>query len=92
MAEQHHHTQHHIENLIRKVEVLTKATDRAYGSMKRLMWRSFVAGIFTALGATIGVSIVLAVVAYLLSQLRGVPFLEPVIENSQIEKVISPGE
>lgn len=54
---------------------LTRAIQVAYGSKKYLFWRSFLAGLFSGLGATIGVAIVLAAIAYLVRHLGGLPVI-----------------
>ena len=50
-----------------------RAMEKAYGSWKYLAGRSFVAGIFTGLGATVGVAIVLLIIGYILKWLGVIP-------------------
>jgi type IV secretory pathway TrbF-like protein len=52
-----------------------------------MIWRSFVHGIFVGLGATIGVSILVGLATYLITQARVVPLLHDVIDNTNIEQV-----
>lgn len=72
----------------KKVEILIRAVDKIYPSMKVLMLRSFVQGIFVALGSTIGFAIVLGILALILNQLQAIPFFDRAIENYQLDKVI----
>lgn len=53
----------------------TQALDKAYGNWGYLIARSFVAGIFIGLGATVGFAIVVAVVGYILGVLEVVPVI-----------------
>lgn len=50
-----------------------KIFERTYGNWKGIAGRSFVSGIFTGLGATIGVAIVFVMVGYLLKYLGVIP-------------------
>ncbi|MBU1082893.1 hypothetical protein KKE14_00410 [Patescibacteria group bacterium] len=47
--------------------------ERTYGNWKGIAARSFVSGIFTGLGATVGVAIVFVLVGYLLKYLGVLP-------------------
>lgn len=72
----------------KKVEILIGAVDKIYPSMKVLMFRSFVQGIFVALGSTIGLAIVLGILAVILHQLQAIPIVDQAIKNMQLDKVI----
>lgn len=74
--------------VIKKLEILTSAVDKVYPSMKRLILRSFVQGLFVALGSTVGLSIIIALITFILVQTKNVPFLEKYIPEKQIEKVL----
>lgn len=47
--------------------------ERTYGSWKGIAGRSFVSGIFTGLGATVGVAMVLVLAGYILEHLGVLP-------------------
>jgi hypothetical protein len=79
------------DDTINKLEQFTVALDRSYGSMKRLMWRSFVAGLFSALGATIGLAIVLTILAYTIHALQLIPIIGDLIHQSHVEQIL-PGK
>ncbi|GEM_PF-1108310 len=73
---------------IQKLEILVQAVERVYPSMKGLMWRSFVQGIFVGLGTTVGLTIVFGTLTYALTQLKVVPGLGELIEKSKVERII----
>lgn len=75
------------KDLTKKVEILIQAVDKVYPSTKKLMIRSFIQGIFTALGATVGLTVVLTILTFVLAQLRVLPILNNVIDKTQIEEV-----
>lgn len=58
--------QKHVERLIR-------AIDKTYHHPGYLMWRGFLIGLASGLGATIGVAIVLALSGFILRELGGLP-------------------
>lgn len=60
-----------MENLDR----LVKAIDRAYHHPGPLVWRGFLIGLASGLGATIGVALVLAILGFVLRELGGLPFI-----------------
>ncbi|MBI4947983.1 hypothetical protein HY844_00265 [Candidatus Berkelbacteria bacterium] len=64
-----------------KIDQLVKAIDRAYGSKKRLMLRGFVWGLFSGLGATLGVAIVVALLTLFIQAFGGVPFIGSVLQE-----------
>ena len=51
------------------------ALEKAYGSWAYLAGRSFTAGIFVGLGATIGVALVVVIMGYILNALGVVPVI-----------------
>lgn len=61
---------------------------KQYPSYPKLMMRSFVAGLFSALGATIGLSIVLAVLAYAFVQLKGLPGIGQLLDNPKVQEAL----
>jgi hypothetical protein len=52
---------------------LLVAVDKTFHDKRALFTRSFLSGLFSALGATIGVAIVIAMVGFLVRQLGGLP-------------------
>jgi hypothetical protein len=48
---------------------------QAVVNMRYIMWRSFVGGVFSGLGAVLGGTLVLALLVYLLSRLEVVPYI-----------------
>ena len=57
----------------RAAVAFTRIFERTYGNWKGIAARSFVSGIFTGLGATVGVAIVFVVVGYILKYLGVIP-------------------
>lgn len=78
--------------VIKKMEILTAAVEKVYPSAKMLMWRSFVQGIFVAVGLTIGLSIVLAILVFVLAQLRFISPIDTFLKTSVVEKVLPPNK
>lgn len=73
---------------IHKAEMLLKSVDKIFPSYRQLIMRSFLQGIFVALGTTIGFSIVIAIVTFMLSQLKLIPTFQYIIDRTHIEQVI----
>ena len=74
--------------MIKKVEILTSAVEKVYPSSKMLIWRSFLQGIFVAVGLTIGMFIIFGILIFVFAQLK---FFQPVgnfLKNSTVEKVL----
>lgn len=65
-------------NLIHKIE---DAVARVYPKTRVLIWRSFLQGLFVALGATVGLSIVIALLSFLLGNLSFIPGLGTFQQN-----------
>jgi hypothetical protein len=72
----------------KKIDELVQALGKLYPSTRHLIWRSFLQGIFVGLGTTLGVSIVLAVLTYTISQLKLIPILKDIISQTNVEKVL----
>lgn len=68
------------------LQTLVSSIDKVYLDRKRLMIRSFISGVFTGLGATIGLSIVLILIGFILHLLGGVPVVGTYVGN--VSKVI----
>lgn len=58
---------------MKNLDRLVSAIDRAYHHPGPLVWRGFLIGLASGLGATIGVAVVLAIVGFILRELGGVP-------------------
>jgi hypothetical protein len=65
------------------VDRLVEALDRAYHRPGLLMWRSFLQGMFTALGTFVGAILIAAAVGFAIRSLGGVDFFKPVINQFQ---------
>ncbi len=63
------------------VDRLVQSLDRAYHRPGLLVWRSFLSGIFYALGVTIGFTIVITISAFILQSLGGISFFQPFINR-----------
>ena len=66
---------HKEKEVEKRIDFLLHAIERTYPSLGRLMWRSFLQGLFVALGSTIGLTIFLALVTFVLNQLRFIPLI-----------------
>jgi hypothetical protein len=71
-----------------KLDKFIRAVDRVYPPTRELMGKSFLQGISFGLGTTIGVSIILAVLTYMLNNLKHVPVFEQIIMQTQVERVL----
>ncbi len=74
--------------IIKKIEILTRSVERVYPRIAVLMWRSFVQGIFVALGSTVGLAIVITVFTFLLHQLRFIPVVSDFLELINIPRYL----
>jgi hypothetical protein len=54
---------------------LVSAIDKAYHHPGPLVWRGFLVGLASGLGATIGVALVLALLGFILRELGGLPIV-----------------
>ena len=52
--------------MVKRLNYLINAMDKAYPPLRILMIRSFIQGIFVGLGTTVGLSIVLAIAGFIL--------------------------
>lgn len=57
-------------------------------SMRHIIWTSIIRGLFTAIGATFVLSVLLIVVSAVYNTLNDVPFFRDLFQNTQIEQVI----
>jgi hypothetical protein len=74
--------------IIKKIEILTRSVERVYPRIAVLMWRSFVQGIFVALGSTVGLAIVITVFTFFLHQLRFIPVVSDFLELINIPRYL----
>lgn len=59
--------------LEKHLQALTSAIQHTYGTTRALLWRSFLAGLLSGLGATIGVSVIIVLIGYLIRHFGGLP-------------------
>ncbi len=76
------------KDLEKKLDILLSSVDRVYPRTRTLLVRSFLAGLFTAIGTTVGLSIVIALATFTLRQLKVIPPLQMIIQETQIEKFV----
>lgn len=65
----------HEKEGMQNLDRLVKAIDRAYHHPGPLVWRGFLIGLASGLGATIGVALVLTILGFILRELGGIPFI-----------------
>ncbi|MEK7548324.1 MAG: DUF5665 domain-containing protein [Patescibacteria group bacterium] len=64
------------------IQRLVEAIDRTYHHTGLLVWRGFLIGLASGLGATLGVAIVVAGAGILLRQLGGLPWIGQYLLNA----------
>lgn len=74
--------------LSKRIEILASAIDKVYPNIKTLMFRSFIQGVFVALGTTVGLSLVLAIFTFILRQLGIIPAIGDIIKSWQLENYL----
>jgi hypothetical protein len=65
------------------IDQLIQALDRAYHRPRLLMWRSFLQGIMTGIGASVGTLLVAGVITYSIHALGGIKLIQPMIDKLQ---------
>lgn len=65
------------------VERLIQALDRAYHRPAQLMWRSFLQGFMSAIGAAIGTILIFSVIVYVVQAAGGLELLRPGLTKLQ---------
>ncbi len=65
------------------IDRLVDALDRAYHRPGLLMWRSFLQGFMTAVGAFFGAIIIAIIVGYVVHLLGGIDFFQPILDKLQ---------
>ncbi len=73
---------------LEKADQLIRAIEHVYPSNKVLIGKSFLRGIFFGLGTTIGATIILGIVGFVLSQLKTVPYIKQIIIQTNVDEVI----
>jgi len=73
MEKKHHKRQEDIHDV--SIRAFTNAIEKAYGNWGYLIVRSFVSGIFIALGATLGLAILITIIGAILQQMEVVPVI-----------------
>ena len=76
------------KEIIKKIEIFTQGIERVYPSTGRMLWRSFLQGLFFSLGTTIGLSIVLASLTFIFSQLSNIPSVKNILNRTHIEQIL----
>lgn len=76
--------------LEKKLDFVFRSVERVYPTIPVLLMRSFLTGLFTAIGATVGLSMVVTIVTFTLQKLNVIPPLNFLINQTQIEEFISP--
>ncbi len=75
-------------NLMRKIEILTASVERVYPSTTKLMFRSFIQGIFFSMGTTVGLSILIGLLTFMFGQLQSIPAVEDILNETNLNKII----
>lgn len=63
------------EEKAKKLDRLITVIEKTYHHPGSLMWRSWISGLMSGLGATMGVAIILALVGFLIRQFGGLPVI-----------------
>ena len=65
------------------VDRLIQAVDRAYHRPFLMMWRSFMHGFMTAVGATVGTAVIISLIGDIIQLQGGLSLLNPFIDHVQ---------
>lgn len=68
----------------RKLEVFASMIDKSILSYPNLIKRSFVSGVFTGLGATVGVILIFTILTTALNWLGGIAFIKEYFHTDQV--------
>lgn len=63
------------EDKQKSIDRLVEAINKTYNRPGNLIWRGFLIGLASGLGATLGVAIVLTLAGFLLGKLGGLPWI-----------------
>lgn len=72
---------HSEEDKEKQIDRLISAIDKAYHHPGQLAARSFLSGLLSGLGATIGVAVVVAVLGLLIREFGGVPVIGQILQD-----------
>jgi Na+-translocating ferredoxin:NAD+ oxidoreductase RnfA subunit len=76
------------DDYLKKTTQLIEVIGKVYPSNRKLAGKSFLQGVFFGLGTTLGVSIVLALLTFILNQLKLIPVLSQIVSRVQIEQYV----
>lgn len=62
---------------------LVAAIDRAYHRPWQMLWRSFLQGLMSAIGAAVGWILIITLSGYLFQALGGINLLKPLLQKAQ---------
>jgi hypothetical protein len=65
------------------IDRLVQSLDKAYNRPWLMMWRSFLQGVMTAIGASVGTILIIAIIGFTVSKLGGIELFRPGIEKLQ---------
>jgi hypothetical protein len=60
---------------------LVVAVDKAYNRIGYMMWRAFLQGVMSALGAAFGTFVILGVLAFLFRELNGISYFHTFVNS-----------
>lgn len=72
--------------LMEEITKIRKAVEQMNMPLANILMQSFLKGLLTALGATLGLAIVLSLITYIVSGLRLIPFLRNIVDQLPIQK------
>lgn len=74
--------------LAKKLNLFTQAIERTYPPIRVMVWRSFLQGMFFSFGTTIGLSLLLAAVTFLLAQFQSIPGVEYFLRSTTLHDLV----
>ena len=75
-------------DISRKIDLLISSVERVYPTGWRLFFRSFLAGLYGALGATVGLSIAIVLLTLILTQLKIIPGVGELVKGANVEQIL----
>ncbi len=73
---------------LQKIEALLAAAEKLHPTMRNLLFRSFLQGLFMALGSTIGFAIVITIISIILTQLQVFPVINDFLEYWKVNQYL----